>query len=97
MIRSNDKYSWVEEKRLDNIRDRGLDIVLLADLVFADPNVKIRLDDRKDYGETRYLAFAMVDNERFRMCFTPRGEKIHLITIFNQHDDKQSRQNYDNI
>ena len=49
------------------------------------------------YGEKRFKAYAMIENERFCMCFTPRGEKIHLITIFNQHNNKQWRQNYDNI
>ena len=74
MIRSNDKYSWAEEKRLDNIRDRGLDIVLLADLVFADPNVVIVPDIRKEYGEKRFKVYAMIESERFCMCFPPRGE-----------------------
>jgi len=95
VIASNEKYSWVPEKREANKRERGLDIVELADFIFADPNVVIVPDARNDYGENRYLAFAMIADERFSLCFTPRGDKIHLITIFKRHNDRQWRLDYE--
>lgn len=95
MIKTNDKYSWDSEKRDLIIETRGLDFVLLADFIFADPRVAIVPDARQDYGEERYLAFAMVECERFCLCFTPRGDKMHLITIFKQHNDAQWRTNYE--
>jgi len=78
----NEKYSWNPEKRKQNIKERGLDFVDLADKVFADPNFVIKADDRDDYGEDRYLAYGLVNEKRLCVCFTPRGEKLHLITIF---------------
>ena len=91
----NEKYSWDSEKRDANIRLRELDFVELADFIFADPKVTIIPDTRKDYGEKRYLAFAMIENERFCLCFTLREDKIHLITVFKKHYDKQWRENYE--
>jgi uncharacterized DUF497 family protein len=82
MIETNKRYSWDPEKR-------GLDFVLLADFIFSDPKLSIIQYNRQNYGEGRHLAFAMIENERFCLCFTARDGKMHLITIFKQHDNKQ--------
>ena len=79
---ANDKYSWDTEKRESIIKERGLDIVEWADLVFADPDGFIIPDERTDYGEARYLAFALINGRHICLCFTPRAGKKHLITIF---------------
>jgi uncharacterized DUF497 family protein len=94
MNETNDKFSWDSEKRESNIQTRGLDFVMLADFVLADPNVVIREDNRQDYDEARFLAYAMVEETRLCLCFTPRGDKIHLITIFKVKE-KQWRKNYE--
>ncbi|GHU93610.1 hypothetical protein FACS1894156_0690 [Bacteroidia bacterium] len=85
MIETNDKYSWDTEKRALNIQIRGLDFVVLADLIFADLQLMIEPDNRKDYNEERFWAYAIVDDNRLCLCFTPRDDKIHLITIFKMH------------
>ena len=82
MIKTNDKFSWDSEKRELNIQTRGLDFVKMADLVFSDPDFIIKHDLRRDYGEDRFNAFGLVDGLRLCLCFTPRSEKLHLITIF---------------
>ena len=90
---TNEKYSWDPEKRELNIKKRGLDFVELADVILSDPYVVVELDYRYDYGELRYSAFASVNNMRLCLCFTPRNDKIHLITIFKMHE-KQWREHY---
>lgn len=85
MTETNESYSWDSDKREETIKARGLDFVALADFVFADADIVIREDNRKDYGEQRYLAYAMVGEARLCLCFTPRDGKKHLITIFNIH------------
>jgi len=52
-------FKWDENKRRKNIEKRGLDIVILAPKVFADPNAEIERDFRKHYGEDRYLIYGM--------------------------------------
>ena len=78
-------YEWSEEKRQEVLAARKLDMVILAPKVFADPNVIIELDMRQDYGEERFLAYALVEGTRLCLCFTPRNGKIHLIMIFKMH------------
>jgi len=48
--------------------------------------VVIELDARKDYGEDRYQAYGMAGDLRICVCFTPREEAIHLITIHRMHE-----------
>jgi uncharacterized DUF497 family protein len=79
---SNEKYSWDPVKRELNIRERKLDIVESADKIFAASDIVIKLDDRNDYQEKRYQAYATAEGVKMCLCFTPRGDKIHLITIF---------------
>ena len=78
-------YEWFEAKRQKILATRKLDIVVLAPKVFADPNVIIERDNRRNYGEERFLAYALVDGTRICLCFTPRNEKILLITVFKMH------------
>ena len=81
----NEKYSWDPEKRESNIKKRGLDFVLLADHIFADPNVVIEPDVRCEYGEERFLAYALVEETRLCLCFALRDGRIHLITVFKMN------------
>jgi len=82
----NNKYSWHPGKREQNIKERGLDFVELADDVFADPNVAIEVDPRPYGGEVRFLAFGMVRGARLCLCYTPRGVRLHLITIYKVNE-----------
>ena len=84
----NNKYSWHPGKREQNIKERGLDFVELADDVFADPNVVIKLDTCGEYGEIRFLAYALVGGKRLCLCFTPRGRLVHLVTIFRVNEKR---------
>jgi len=92
----NKEYSWYAGKRQENIEKRGLDFVEFAPKIFADPNVVIRPDNRKDYGEKRYLAFGIADGMRLCLCFTPRKELIHLITIYKANK-KDWEKNYEQV
>jgi uncharacterized DUF497 family protein len=72
------------EKNRRNIEERGLPFDL-AEFVIADPNMKWAVDDRRDYGEPRYIAYGLVEGMRLRHCFTPRGDKIRVITLYKVH------------
>jgi len=85
---ANKEYSWYAGKRQENINKRGLDFVEFAPKIFADPNVVIRPDNRKDYGEA--------DGMRLCLCFTPRKGLIHLITIYKANK-KDWEKNYEQI
>jgi uncharacterized DUF497 family protein len=73
-----------DEKNRRNIEERGLPFDL-ATRVLADPNVLVKIDDRKDYGEPRYIAYGLVDGDRLRLCWTPRGDRIRVISLYKVH------------
>jgi len=75
-------FEWDEKKRQKIIEERGLDIVVLAPLVFADPNLVIKQDNRCDYKEERFLAYEIAEGLRLCVCFSFREKLIRLITIF---------------
>ena len=91
----NERYSWNSQKRELIIETRGLDFVEFADAIFNDPNLVIEPDNRKNYYEKRYWAFALVNNMRLCLCYTPRDDKKHLITMHKMHE-KQWRKHYGN-
>lgn len=71
-------FEWDEEKRQQTLLERGIDFLYAAQ-IFEGDTVRI-VDDRQDYGETRYLALGMVANEIFAVVYTMRGETIRLIS-----------------
>jgi uncharacterized DUF497 family protein len=73
-----------DEKNRRNIEERGLPFDL-AKRVLADPNVVSGVDSRRDYGEPRYFSYGFVDGKRLRFCWTPRGDKIRVISLYQVH------------
>lgn len=59
---------WDEEKREINISDHSIDFVQ-AGKIFENPVVE-RLDDRKDYGEERYIAIGHWNEEFLVVVYT---------------------------
>lgn len=71
-------FEWDEEKRQQNLLKHDVDF-LYAAVIFEGDVIKI-VDDRQDYGETRYLALGMVADDIFAVVYTMRGENIRLIS-----------------
>jgi uncharacterized DUF497 family protein len=51
-----------------------------ATRVFADPFAIERVDDRRDYGEERFVIVGMVDGRLLFVAFTMRAERIRIIS-----------------
>jgi len=77
-----ERFEWDENKRQKIIQECGLDISVLAPLVLAAPNTVFLPDNRRDYGEERWLAFGIVSGLRLCVCFTLRNDVVRLITIY---------------
>jgi len=54
------EFEWDEKKNLENIRKHGLDFTD-ARQVFQNP-VLVKLDDREDYGEDRWIGIGTMPN-----------------------------------
>jgi uncharacterized DUF497 family protein len=67
------------EKRLETLRERGLDFED-APLVFAGPTLEAA-DLRKDYGETRIICYGYLEGRLVVIGYVPRGEDQHIFSM----------------
>ena len=66
-------------KNQKNIELRGIDFELAKFFDFT--SALIFQDIRKDYGEKRYSAIGYIDQDIFVLIFTPRGQKLRVISL----------------
>jgi hypothetical protein len=73
------RISFDPAKRASTLKARGLDFADAA-IVFAGPALTL-LDDRRDYGEPRYLTYGLLDGRLVAVVWTPRGADRHIISM----------------
>ncbi len=74
------KFEWHEAKAEANLQAHGVSFDL-AKSVFKDPFAIERLDDRKDYGERRFVIIGMAEGHVVLfVAFTEREERIRIIS-----------------
>ena len=76
---TSDGFVWDERKRAFNLTKHGIDFALVARFEFD--SATIRVDDRKNYGETRYRAFGVIDDRLPVLIFTARGALTRVISL----------------
>lgn len=76
------KHDWT-------LRERGLDFDHAAE-VFAAPTFD-QVDDRRDYGETRIVTVGRLDERMVIVCWTPRGDARHIISMRKANDREKAR------
>ncbi|MEZ4726500.1 MAG: BrnT family toxin [Caldilineaceae bacterium] len=88
------RLEWDEHKNADNIRRRGLDFAD-AHQIFQRPVLRM-LDDRKDYGEDRWIGIGMLDHIRIVVVVFTEVHKdtIRIISMRKAlaHERKQYQQ-----
>lgn len=70
------KISFDSAKREWTLEHRGLDFVD-AERVFAGPGITVE-DDRRDYGEDRYVTYGRLGDRLVAVVWTPRGDVRHV-------------------
>ena len=65
------RYSWDRKKSDANYRERGFDFSF-ASMIFEGP-VLIVEDQRRDYGERRFVAIGLADQIHITLVFTDRA------------------------
>ena len=74
------QFEWDEHKRRENIRKHGFDF-RDARKVFNLPML-VALDDRKDYGEDRWIGIGMLNTRVAVVVFIERNEDtIRIISM----------------
>lgn len=83
------RITYDPAKRERTLRERGLDFERAAD-VFADLTIDIP-DLRRDYGEPRVNSVGHLDGRMVIVCWTPRGDARHIISMRKANDREKAR------
>jgi uncharacterized DUF497 family protein len=70
---------WDEAKNRENIARHGIDFAD-AHRIFERPML-VRIDDREDYGEDRWIALGQLGGLVVVIVFTDREERVRVISI----------------
>jgi uncharacterized DUF497 family protein len=87
---SDDKFEWNPNKAASNRAKHGITFEE-AKGVFHDAFAFEELDDRKDYGEVRYIRVGISGGKLLSVAYTERGEKIRLISARKAEKYEQNR------
>lgn len=81
------KIEYDPVKRQRTLDGRGLDFEAIAE-VFEGFYLS-RTDDRRDYGETRYVVLGALDGQPVVCVWTPRGDAVRVISMRMADDDER--------
>lgn len=74
------EFEWDAVKAGTNLRTHGVSFEL-AKTVFKDPFAVERLDDRRDYGEERFVIIGMAEGQVLLfVAYAEREERIRIIS-----------------
>ena len=74
------RFEWNAAKARANLRAHGVSFEL-AKTVFRDPFAIERIDDRRDYGEPRFVIVGMAEGHVVLfVAYTERQERIRIIS-----------------
>lgn len=74
-----DRLDWDDEKRAQNLRERGIDFASARQFDWA--SAQVFIDDRIDYGEDRFLARGNIDGRLHILVYTLRGDNLRVISL----------------
>lgn len=67
------------DKQARNLSKHGISLARAEEMDMAE--AVVRVDDRFDYGETRYIAFGEIDDALHCLVFTFRGSNVRAISL----------------
>jgi len=73
------KFGFTQLKNLSNLHKHGIS---LEDAKLLDWSLLLFIeDDRKNYGEVRFIGYAPLENRLYCIVYTERNEMIHVISL----------------
>lgn len=82
------KITFDPVKNARNIKERKLSFERVAEVDFN--SALVLPDNRKDYGETRYIALCYLDDRLHVLCFTETETGIRVIS-FRRANEREAR------
>ena len=83
-------FGWDEQKAERNQAKHSVSFEF-ATRAFDDENRVTVIDNRRDYGETRYITLAKIDNRLYVVAFTLRSSIIRLISARKANNKEAKR------
>jgi uncharacterized protein len=83
------EYEWDEAKRRSNLAKHGVDF--MAAIQFDWPTAARFPDERRDYGERRWLALGMIDGRLHVLVYSCRGSRIRIISLRKANNKEIAR------
>ena len=83
-------FEWDEQKAERNQAKHSVSFEF-ATRAFDDENRVTVIDNRRDYGETRYITLAKIDNRLYVVAFTLRSSIIRLISARKANNKEVKR------
>lgn len=84
-------YEWDDEKNRANIAKHGIDFSKAENFDWSSAIETI--DNRKDYGEKRWIALGLIGNRLFVLIYVHRQNYIRIISL--RKANKRERKYYD--
>lgn len=81
------RFEWDENKNNSNIERHGIDFCDVQ-LIFAHPML-IKMDNRKDYGEKRWIELGLLYEIVVVIVFTKRKDITRVISIRRANKNEQ--------
>jgi hypothetical protein len=82
------KFEWNRQKNKANVEKHGLDFAD-AYRVFESP-LLVKLDDREEYGEDRWIGIGLMDTRVVVIVFTePQADTIRVISFRKATTDER--------
>jgi len=73
------RYEWDPRKAAANLAKHGVSFTAIED--FDWERALVKQDDRRDYGEPRWIALAPIGQRLHVLVFTLRGTAIRVISL----------------
>jgi uncharacterized DUF497 family protein len=84
------KYEWDKAKNAANIEKRGIDFSDAHELF--EGNRLVFTDDRKDYGESRFITVGYIENRMMVAAYTQRSSgTIRIISLRKANSREKAR------
>lgn len=78
-MKDADNFEWNYQKALVNYAKHGVSFEEASE-VFNDPFGIEKLDDRKAYGEERFIRIGTADSRLLMVVYTERAQKTRIIS-----------------
>ena len=80
------RITFDPEKNARNIRERGLSFERASEFEFE--SAVVREDERREYGEVRYVALGRLGDRLHVLCFRETEEGIPVLTFVRQTSER---------